>query len=191
MGRSRPPHPPEKRIGRFPVFAAVAGSALARSRGACYGGAVFGVGTWEMVVIAIVAMLLFKPTELPKMLRSASRLWGQLRATADEFRDTIMTADGVDELTEMVRGTQAELRGIEGEARREMMKARAQMRRAQQKLALTHKARQEREQASSGTLRDATPPAVAPAAPAAAATPTPPAQVSPAPATNDVNQGAA
>lgn len=155
----------------------------------------FGVGTWEMVVIAIVAMLLFKPTELPKMLRSASRLWGQLRATADEFRETIMTADGVDELQEMIRGTQSELRGVENEARREMMKARAQMRRAQQKLALTNKARQEREHppAPSGQLRGVqAPQAAAPvAAPPVVAPPGGSADVSPAPATNDVNQGAA
>jgi len=118
-------------------------SSLARVDAAIVG-AVFGVGTSEMVVVAIVALLLFSPKELPRILRTAARFWGQLRATADEFKDTIMHADGVDELQEMVRGTHAELRTAETEARREMMKARAQLQRAQRTLAMTNKAKQER-----------------------------------------------
>lgn len=179
--------------------------ALARLRGRCYGEPVFGVGTWEMVVIAIVAMLLFKPSELPKMLRTVSRFWGQLRATADEFRETIMTADGMDELQDMVRGTQSQLRGIETDARKEMMKARAQMRRAQQKLALTQKARQERENpvakaaqvaasTSSGPVASpataAEPVANRPAAPPPPPT-TPRPEAAPSVPEGDRNQGAA
>lgn len=114
---------------------------------------VFGVGTWEMAVIAVVALLLFSPRELPKMLRQVTRFWAQLRATADEFHQTILHADGVDEIKELVNGTRQQIRGVEDEARREMMKARAQMRKAQQKLAMTNKAKQERRKAET----DATP----------------------------------
>lgn len=177
---------------------------------------VFGVGTWEMVVIAIVAMLLFKPSELPKMLRSVTRFWGQLRATADEFRETIMTADGMDEIQDMIKGTKSELRGFEAEARREMMRARAQMRRAQQKLALTQKVAQERAHptaSGAGAPAEATAvptPAPVPSAsgapmvpssPPSAAVPPPPATgassipsppvVGPAAAAGDRSQGAA
>ena len=66
-----------------------------------------------MIVVAVVALMLFSPKELPKMLRSIARFWGQLRATADEFKETIMHADGVDELTEMVKGTKAQIKGVE------------------------------------------------------------------------------
>jgi sec-independent protein translocase protein TatB len=104
---------------------------------------VFGVGPTEMVVIAVVALLLFSPKELPKILRTVARFWGQLRATADEFKDTIMHADGVDELQEIVKGGKKQLRDAENAARRELMKARADMRRAQQKLMTTNKAKAE------------------------------------------------
>jgi Tat protein translocase TatB subunit len=104
---------------------------------------VFGVGPTEMVVIAVVALLLFSPKELPKMLRTVARVWGQLRATADEFKDTIMHADGVDEIHEIVKGGKKQLQDAENAARRELMKARADMRRAQQKLMTTNKAKAE------------------------------------------------
>jgi Tat protein translocase TatB subunit len=104
---------------------------------------VFGVGPTEMVVIAVVALLLFSPKELPKMLRTVARVWGQLRATADEFKDTIMHADGVDEIQEIVKGGKKQIADAENVARRELMKARADMRRAQQKLMTTNKAKAE------------------------------------------------
>jgi sec-independent protein translocase protein TatB len=104
---------------------------------------VFGVGPTEMIVVAIVALMLFSPKELPKMLRTVARFWGQLRATADEFKDTIMHADGVDELQEIVKGGKKQLRDAENAAKRELMKARADMRRAQQKLMTTNKAKAE------------------------------------------------
>lgn len=176
------------RSGRFHVrFGARLVPALARLGRRCYLHAVFGVGTLEMVVIAVVAMLLFKPSELPKMLRQVTRFWGQLRSTADEFRDTLMTADGMDELQEMVQGTKAQLRGVEDEARREMMKARVQMRKAQQKLALTQKVRQEQRRATEPAAPAK--PAASDASPASdtAATVSPPG-TEPA---RDVNQGAA
>jgi sec-independent protein translocase protein TatB len=103
----------------------------------------FGVGPTEMIVVAVVALMLFSPKELPKMLRSIARFWGQLRATADEFKEQIMHADGVDELTEIVKGTKAQIKGVESDARRELMKARADMRKAQQKLMQTNKAKAE------------------------------------------------
>ena len=103
----------------------------------------FGVGPTEMVVIAVVALLLFSPKELPKILRTVARVWGQLRATADEFKDTIMHADGVDEIQEIVKGGKKQLQDAENAARRELMKARADMRRAQQKLMTTNKAKAE------------------------------------------------
>ncbi len=99
-----------------------------------------------MVVIAVVALVLFNPRELPKMLRSIAKFWGQLRATADEFKDTIMTADGVDEIQELVKGTKGQIRQVETDARRELMKARAEMRKAQQKLIKANQAKLQQKQ---------------------------------------------
>lgn len=106
----------------------------------------FGIGPTEMVVIAVVALMLFNPRELPKMLRSIAKFWGQLRATADEFKDTIMNADGVDELQEMVKGTKGQIKQVENDARRELMKARAEMRKAQQKLIKANQAKLQQQQ---------------------------------------------
>ncbi len=100
----------------------------------------------EMVVVAVVALMLFNPRELPKMLRSIAKLWGQLRATADEFKETIMSADGVDEIQELVKGTKGQIRQVENDARRELMKARAEMRKAQQKLLKANQAKLEQKQ---------------------------------------------
>ncbi len=105
-------------------------------QGSCYRleTAVFGLGTTEILVIAVLALMLFSPTELPKILRSAARFWGQLRATADEFRDAIMHADGVQDIKNTVETTRAEFRKAEAHARREVERARAEVRRAQRKL---------------------------------------------------------
>ena len=100
----------------------------------------------EMVVIAVVALMVFNPRELPKMLRSAAKFWGQLRATADEFKDTIMSADGVDEIQELVKGTKGQIQQVENDARRELMKARAEMRKAQQKLIKANQAKLQQKQ---------------------------------------------
>ena len=100
----------------------------------------FGIGSTELVVIAVVALLLFSPRELPKMIRSVAKFWGSLRATADEFRDAIMNEEELEELKGAYRGTQAKLRQAEAAARREMMKARMDMRRAQEKLAVATRA---------------------------------------------------
>jgi sec-independent protein translocase protein TatB len=126
--------------GRTPPKAPLAGAPRR-----CYRLVVFGVGPTEMLVIAAVALMMFSPRELPRILRSVAKFWAQLRATADDFRDQIMHADGVDELTEMVKGTKAELRRAEDQARQELMKARMKMRKAQQKLAATNRAKAERQ----------------------------------------------
>lgn len=87
--------------------------------------------------------MLFSPRELPKIIRSVAKFWGSLRATADEFRDAIMNEEELEELKGAYRGTQAKLRQAESAARREMMKARMDMRRAQQKLASATRASEE------------------------------------------------
>ena len=94
----------------------------------------FGIGTSELLVVAVLALLLFPPKELPKIIRSVSQLWGSLRRTADEFKDAIMQEEAMQDLKDAVEGTKAQLRDVEGAARRELMKARMEARRAENKL---------------------------------------------------------
>ncbi|MEX1362612.1 MAG: hypothetical protein AB1Z98_05760 [Nannocystaceae bacterium] len=94
----------------------------------------FGIGPTELLVVAVLALMMFSPRELPKIIRSISQLWGSLRRTADEFRDAIMQEEAMQDLKDAVDGTKAELRDVEGAARRELMKARMEARRAENKL---------------------------------------------------------
>ena len=98
----------------------------------------FGIGPIELMVIGVLALMLFSPRELPKVIRSVTRFWAQIRQTADDFRDAIMDEDALGEPVRQIKGayqqTQAELRRAEAQARQEVMKARIQMRKAEQKL---------------------------------------------------------
>jgi Tat protein translocase TatB subunit len=95
---------------------------------------VFGIGTSELFVVAVLALLLFPPKELPKIIRGISQLWGSLRRTADEFKDAILQEEAMQDIKDAVEGTKAQLRDVEGAARRELMKARMEARRAENKL---------------------------------------------------------
>jgi sec-independent protein translocase protein TatB len=48
--------------------------------------AMFDVAWSELLLVAVVAILVVGPKELPGMLRSLGRMLGKLRRTADEFR---------------------------------------------------------------------------------------------------------
>ena len=47
-----------------------------------------GVGGGELVVIAIVALVVVGPKDLPKLLRQLGRFVGKMRAMADDFRQS-------------------------------------------------------------------------------------------------------
>ena len=46
----------------------------------------FDIGWSEILVIAVVAIIVVGPKDLPRMLRSFGRMMGQVRRTANEFR---------------------------------------------------------------------------------------------------------
>lgn len=117
---------------------------------------VFGIGPTELLVMAVLALLLFSPRELPKIIRGISQLWGSLRRTADEFRDAIMQEEAMQDIKDAVKGTKAELRDAESAARRELMKARMEARRAQNKLTKVarERERQEREASAKAMAED-------------------------------------
>jgi len=120
---------------------------------------VFGIGPTEFIIIGVVALMLFSPRELPKILRSAAKFWASLRNTADEFRDAIMNEEEMHDLRGMLKGGAVSVKNAEAAARRELMKARMEMQKAQNKLLKTVKVaeQQKREElAAAATETDAT-----------------------------------
>ena len=61
----------------------------------------FDIGWTEILVIAVVAIIIVGPKDLPRMLRTLGRYAGQLRRTAGEFRsqfDDVIRESELDEL---------------------------------------------------------------------------------------------
>lgn len=130
----------------------------------------FGIGPTEFIIIGVVALMLFSPRELPKILRSAAKFWASLRNTADEFRDAIMNEEEMQDIRGALRGGVSDFKKAEAAARRELMKARMEMQKAQNKLLKTVKAAEEskrEELAAAATLPGAATAAVGAPEPAA------------------------
>ena len=49
----------------------------------------FGIGLPELIVIAVLALMIIGPKELPKMARELGRSFGNLRRTVDDFKSDI------------------------------------------------------------------------------------------------------
>ena len=66
----------------------------------------FGIGASELMIIAVVALIVVGPRELPKVLRAVGRFVNQLRGMAGEFQkhlDAAMRDSGIDEVKKDVR----------------------------------------------------------------------------------------
>jgi len=89
-----------------------------------------GVGGGELVVIAIVALVVVGPKDLPKLLRQLGRFVGKMRAMADEFKtsfDDMARQSELDDLRKEVEALRtgqsvpviddvnAQMRAIEGD----------------------------------------------------------------------------
>ncbi len=61
----------------------------------------FDIGWTELLIIAVVAIIVVGPKDLPRMLRSVGRYAGQLRRTANEFRSQFDEAIRESELDEI------------------------------------------------------------------------------------------
>jgi sec-independent protein translocase protein TatB len=61
----------------------------------------FDIGWTEILIIAVVAIIVVGPKDLPRMLRSLGRYAGQLRRTAGEFRSQFDDAIRESELDEL------------------------------------------------------------------------------------------
>jgi Sec-independent protein translocase protein TatA len=96
------------------------------------------MGPQELLVILVVALMLFSPRELPKVMKGLARFWGSIRRTAEEFRSAVLEDEELREPLEDIRdayeGARKGLRGAEEKARHELAKARVEMRRAERAL---------------------------------------------------------
>ena len=87
-----------------------------------------GVGFSELVVIAVIALMVVGPKDLPLMLRKLGRHMARLRALANEFRTGLDELARQAELDELKREVEALRRGqmfsdIEAEAMRPLDQA--------------------------------------------------------------------
>jgi len=53
----------------------------------------FGIGTGELLLLLIIALVVLGPERMPRMARDIGRVVGELRRTSDELRDEFMNAD--------------------------------------------------------------------------------------------------
>ena len=72
----------------------------------------FGLGTSELLVIAVVALIVVGPKELPTLLRAIGRMVGKVKALAAEFQghlDDLARESGVDDVKKKVEEEMEEL----------------------------------------------------------------------------------
>jgi Sec-independent protein translocase protein TatA len=124
----------------------------------------FGLGMMEIGLIIALAVMLFPPTELPKLARSVARIYGQVRKTAEDFRSTILEDEDlrspIDEIKGAYNDARWEVRDAERKARQQLAKAQMDLR-----MATARRLQSEREQ----EVKDGAAPATAVAQPAASA----------------------
>jgi sec-independent protein translocase protein TatB len=66
-----------------------------------------GMGGGELVVIALVALLVVGPKDLPKMLRQLGRFVGKMRSMADDFRSSFEDMARQSELDDLRKEVEA------------------------------------------------------------------------------------
>lgn len=53
----------------------------------------FGIGTGELLLLALIALLVLGPERMPRLARDIGKTVGDLRRTSDELRSEFMNAD--------------------------------------------------------------------------------------------------
>lgn len=69
----------------------------------------FGVGTWEVVVIAVIALIVLGPKRLPATLKTVGRTLGQFRRAVSQIKEEVGYDDVVDEVVRPLRDGMNEL----------------------------------------------------------------------------------
>lgn len=75
----------------------------------------FGLGATELMLIAVVALIVVGPKELPALLRTIGALVAKVRALAGEFKgqlDDLMAETGVDDIKKTMKGDVDSVRDV-------------------------------------------------------------------------------
>jgi sec-independent protein translocase protein TatB len=72
----------------------------------------FELGFWEMVVIAVIALIVFGPEKLPQFARRAGYWIGRIRRQVNDVRSDIEREIAMDEMRRAAEKLQAPLRGL-------------------------------------------------------------------------------
>lgn len=80
------------------------------------------LGFGEIVVLALLAIIVVGPKDLPKLMRSIGQIMGRIRAMSQEFKDAFNDMDAEDEIGAMRREIEElkRLGHIDGELDNEM-----------------------------------------------------------------------
>ena len=68
----------------------------------------FGIGSTELLVILVVALLVLGPKNLPKIAHTLGRAMGEFRRVSTEFQRTLNTEIAFEEESEKAKARQAE-----------------------------------------------------------------------------------
>ena len=86
----------------------------------CLPFAFLGIGTFELLLVLAVALMLFGPKELPKIARSLGKYMAQFRSLSDDFRSQVMRIEdevcipkGAEQAGEKFLGAEPETMAVE------------------------------------------------------------------------------
>ncbi len=71
----------------------------------------FGIGTTEILVILVVALIVIGPESLPKIARTIGKAMGEFRKVSTEFQRTLNTEIALEEHAERKKEAEEELFG--------------------------------------------------------------------------------
>ena len=73
----------------------------------------FGIGSVELVVILVVALLIFGPQRLPELARTLARMAKELRTVAEDIREQVQMEEILQENQGILRNEQDQLTSSE------------------------------------------------------------------------------
>ena len=83
------------------------------------------VGFWELMMLAVLALLIFGPERLPEIARTVGRVVGQVRREATSTFDALKAEVELDELTSFTDDLQREREALRSRSRLDARSLRA------------------------------------------------------------------
>ncbi len=83
----------------------------------------FGIGTTEILIILLVALIVIGPESLPKIARTVGKAMGEFRRVSTDFQRTLNTEIALDEHAQRKKEAEQELFGKDKEEKQSAEKA--------------------------------------------------------------------